>query len=100
MRALRLCPRLPTPPSTTSLADRLCAALPGTITVLFTTLFLTGLIKYLPHHLGFVQRRAAYYLLGRETDAGELLGWAWNSGAEVTSGVRREISRLVSKVEL
>lgn len=72
----------------------------GTITFLFTILFLTGLIKYLPTHLRFVQRRTSYYLFGRESDAGDLISWAWTNGVEATSGVRRSVSQLLTKSEL
>jgi hypothetical protein len=34
---------------------------------------LTGLVQYLPQHLRFIARRAAYYLFGREAELSELL---------------------------
>jgi hypothetical protein len=45
----------------------------GGLVVALTLVFVTGLVQYLPHHLRFVARRAAYYLLGREAELSELL---------------------------
>ncbi|KAF8234525.1 hypothetical protein L208DRAFT_1393926 [Tricholoma matsutake] len=39
-----------------------------TIFSVFFTLVITGLFKYLPQQLVFMQRRAAYYLWGKEVD--------------------------------
>jgi hypothetical protein len=48
-----------------------------------TLLFLTGLIKYLPHHLHFVVRRSMYYLFGRELDPSEVLAHLSDAGKVV-----------------
>ncbi|TFK47380.1 hypothetical protein OE88DRAFT_797591 [Heliocybe sulcata] len=58
------------------------------IWLLLTTLLLTGVVKYLPQHLHFIQRRAVYYFMGREGDVGELVhktgaGWGAASGTEL-----------------
>lgn len=48
------------------------------LVVMFVVLFvlvLTGLIKYMPHHLVMMQRRAIYYLWGEDGD--ERLLWQW-----------------------
>ncbi|TDL20545.1 hypothetical protein BD410DRAFT_772507 [Rickenella mellea] len=43
-----------------------------------TTLLVTGLYKYLPHHLHTMQTRARFYLLGQDggKDDGPWSGWA------------------------
>ena len=50
---------------------------PLTVTI-FTVLFIlvvTGLFKYLPHHLVIMRGRAMYYLWGQEGD--ERILWQW-----------------------
>ncbi|RDB26829.1 hypothetical protein Hypma_005365 [Hypsizygus marmoreus] len=56
-------------------------------------LVMTGLVKYLPHHLLLMQRRAVYYLWGQEGD--ERLLWQWlglgaGAGAE-SNGLQKEL---------
>ena len=40
------------------------------VVVMYLTLglLLTGMYMYLPHHLAFINTRAAYYLFGRDID--------------------------------
>ncbi|KAG7095156.1 hypothetical protein E1B28_005935 [Marasmius oreades] len=38
-------------------------------------LLMTGVVRYLPHHLSVMQRRSAYYLWGNENDEGWVLHW-------------------------
>jgi len=38
------------------------------VLALFFFLVITGLFKYLPHHLNVMHRRAMYYLFGQEGD--------------------------------
>jgi hypothetical protein len=45
------------------------------IFVLLFVLLVTGIVKYLPHHLRFLSGRTIYYLWGREGD--ERLLWQW-----------------------
>jgi hypothetical protein len=45
----------------------------ATIVVSLTLLFLTGLVRFLPHHLLFIARRTAYYFLGTEADPKDVL---------------------------
>jgi len=52
--------------------------------LLFLLLF-SGLLKYMPHHLMFLRRRAFYYLWGQEGD--ERLLWQWLGLAGPTEGV-------------
>jgi len=41
---------------------------------LFFFLVITGLFKYLPHHLNVMCRRAMYYLFGQEGDPRQWFG--------------------------
>ncbi|KDQ51899.1 hypothetical protein JAAARDRAFT_139577, partial [Jaapia argillacea MUCL 33604] len=44
-------------------------------------LFITGVFKYLPHHLSFIQRRTTYYMFGHEGDMRVLIhgiAESWN----------------------
>ncbi|KAF9259249.1 hypothetical protein L218DRAFT_875237 [Marasmius fiardii PR-910] len=43
--------------------------------LVFFVLLLTGVVRYLPHHLSVMQRRSAYYLWGNENDEGWILHW-------------------------
>jgi len=45
------------------------------IFILLFVLLVTGIVKYLPHHLRFLSGRTIYYLWGREGD--ERLLWQW-----------------------
>jgi hypothetical protein len=45
------------------------------IYILLFTLLVTGILKYLPHHLRFLRGRAIYYLWGKEGDERAL--WQW-----------------------
>ncbi|EPQ51609.1 hypothetical protein GLOTRDRAFT_48828 [Gloeophyllum trabeum ATCC 11539] len=47
---------------------------------LLMTLIVTGAVKYLPQHLYFIQRRAVYYIVGREGDIQDLVHDGWASG--------------------
>jgi hypothetical protein len=57
------------------------------IMLAFTLLLLTGVISYLPTHLRFLQRRAAYYLLG--DDARDLYGVVRGLAASAYGGSGR-----------
>ncbi|KZT25575.1 hypothetical protein NEOLEDRAFT_1064817 [Neolentinus lepideus HHB14362 ss-1] len=59
-----------------------------TLWLFLTTVIVTGTVKYLPQHLYFIQRRAVYYIMGREGNIGELVhrasaGWGAASGTEL-----------------
>jgi hypothetical protein len=48
---------------------------PVTTFALLFFLVLSGILKYMPHHLVVMRRRAVYYLWGQEGD--ERLLWQW-----------------------
>jgi len=65
---------------------------------LFFSLVITGLFKYLPHHLNVMCRRAMYYLFGQEGDPRQWFG----IGKGVENGVRellKESQLLGSPIE-
>ncbi|EEB88534.1 hypothetical protein MPER_13578, partial [Moniliophthora perniciosa FA553] len=55
------------------------------IFIILFMLLLTGLVRYLPHHLAVMQRRSAYYLWGNESDEGKLLHWIGKSSGGLRS---------------
>lgn len=61
-----------------------------TILGFFCFLVISGLFKYLPHHLDLMQRRAAYYLWGKEGDPMIL----WQLGKGASKSVRRLFQEL------
>ncbi len=61
-----------------------------TILGVFCLLVISGLFKYLPHHLNVMQRRAVYYLWGQEGDPRVL----WQLGKDASDGVRRLLKEL------
>ncbi|TFK37000.1 hypothetical protein BDQ12DRAFT_685656 [Crucibulum laeve] len=58
-----------------------------TIFAVLFILLLTGLFKYMPHHLVVMRRRAMYYLWGQEGDARLL--WQW-LGLTGENGLQRK----------
>ncbi|OBZ78168.1 hypothetical protein A0H81_01712 [Grifola frondosa] len=62
-----------------------------TLWYIFLTLLLTAIYLYLPHHLVFVQSRAAYYFLGQEVASASVsdslqrfaASWGWNTSSSV-----------------
>ncbi|KIK63907.1 hypothetical protein GYMLUDRAFT_40116 [Collybiopsis luxurians FD-317 M1] len=39
------------------------------------TLLVTGIVRYLPHHLSVMKGRAVYYIWGGETEESSVLQW-------------------------
>jgi len=52
----------------------------------FLAFLIAALHRYLPKHITFLGDRAAYYLLGSETNTGWGAAWAWGIGRWNTSG--------------
>lgn len=48
-------------------------------------LFMTGIIRYLPHHISVMHSRAVYYLWGQEDQASSLWQWIGKGAAPTAS---------------
>jgi len=57
------------------------------LTIFLTTfiLLVTGIVRYLPHHISVMKTRAVYYIWGSESDVLQWMGSRDSSGA---SGVQ------------
>jgi hypothetical protein len=64
-----------------------CSYCSVTIFAMLGLLLMTGLFKYLPHHVEVMTGRAIYYLWGEQNDTSSL--WQWIGKGSMMGGVTR-----------